>query len=663
MFPKKDVFGILHGMFSNAYAHSKFSWHRLSQGALLLLIAIAILWRGGRTLEVTFLLGLVAVLLLLTERRSAEERRGVPLWATLGVFAFLGLTILAYLATRTMNYGFDEVVQTVALGLLFLWMARQPAEGRMRSSILQVFVVAVLLACLIGVFVYAGGPLTRFVGTFLDLREPWKKAWPNAWAELLLLAWPIALLLSRPHRAEADGFWKMLRAMLNRCAPAGILLACLVLSFSRAAMIALVGQGVLLVIMAMRARVSRRRVLAVALSALTVAVLFYGLVTLLRTRNQPVQSLTERALFRSEEGTATVKERVMFWRHAWALALQRPLLGWGPGSFRFVQTPLMEDVLATSEHPHNVVLKAAAERGWPAALLLLALLLALVLPFLRSLLPQTQPLTFSSALLLTAVLGVLAHTLVDYNLHFTAVSLPFALVAGMLASRERDQPNKKLVHVITLIFAFGLLLAIAHEGIFATTAQLGRRAERLGKTASALRWYRVSRVEWYSRDLPLIHARLQMGTEDRDGAGESLIRYTTVTNPADARGWILRAELEAERGDTVGAAESLRMAWDLGRWTDLGILLRLVDLLQAQGDRSALVARKEEYDTVLRRYYDAIMLNAHFVGLSRNVEEFLQVADALSRLFPSDEPVYQVMAAGVARQSEVDRERLQRLRP
>jgi O-antigen ligase len=49
------------------------------------------------------------------------------------------------------------------------------------------------------------------------------------------------------------------------------------------------------------------------------------------------------------------------------MSWERPMIGFGPGTFRFVQPQLQHEVLATSDHPHNVFLKLAMERGWPAA--------------------------------------------------------------------------------------------------------------------------------------------------------------------------------------------------------------------------------------------------------------------------------------------------------
>lgn len=628
---------------------------------LLALLAFSILWRGGRTLEVTFLLSLVTVFLLFASRRRGErEERRLPLWLDVGVLSFIALTLLAYVFSSTMNYGFDEVSQTVALGLLFLWMARQPPSAHFRLAIIKVLVATVLLSCLIGVVIYAFGPLTRFVGTFLDIRAPWKNAWPTAWAQMLLLAWPIALIFAEPHRARGKARAETLRMILQRCIPVGVILGCLLLSFSRAAILTVAGQVVVLIVYAVRHRAPWKRIAMIIACAFMVALVMFGLSNFLRARNRAVQSLSEKALFLSEEGTLSITERVTFWSQSWKLAARRPLLGFGPGSFRFVSTPLMDDVLETSEHPHNALLKVASERGWPAALVLAALVLMILFPLCRGLCSRT-PMSAESALLLTAVLGVIAHNMVDYNLHFIGISLPFVLIVAMLAPETTKYMNKKVVQFGGVILVAGLFIATLHEGFFAITSTLGRRAQARGRMESALRWYRWSGAEWYSRDTPLAQARLQMQAGSLPAAERTVARYTEVINGSDARGWKLRAEVAWAQGKTDDAEQALRRALFLGGFTDLGILRRLLELLARPGKEEALAREKEKADALLLSYENAILANRHFIALSSNVEDFLFVADFLSHRFPADEPKYQVMAAGVDRQAMAQRLRLRAL--
>ncbi|MDD4287268.1 MAG: O-antigen ligase family protein [Candidatus Peribacteraceae bacterium] len=661
-------------MFSQTFARlRRVPWERCSQVSLLMLLAFVILWRGGRTLETTLLLGLVAcAVVLFRGRRSGDADRPIaPVvwWLTM---VFVLWTAVSYVLTSTMNYGFDEVAQTVSLALLFFWMIRRPQNAKVRMSILRVLVVTVLLACLIGVLIYASGPLNRFVGTFLDMRAPWKNAWPNAWAELLLLAWPVALLLSRPEHEQGgralETFWKILK----RTTPAGVMVGCLLLTFSRAAFLVFLGQGLILILWAAKRHVSWKRALAVAVGTLIIGLMIFGLSNHLRSRTHAVQSLSERTLFLTPEGVDSITERRAFWKQAVILSLERPFFGWGPGSFRFAQTSLMDDVFATSDHPHNVYLKAAAERGWPAALLLLSLTFAVLLPFLKGLLPACRcplkgcplrcvfshiprrELTTGQFLLLTSLLGVLVHNLVDFNLHFIAVSLPTVLIAGMLMDARSGKENKKFVHTSEFVFAIILLAAVLHEGAFAVTSTLARRVDAQGKVARALTWYQWSEGEWYSRDLPLNLTRLQLRSGSPEVALDTIRRYTEGINPIDARGWILQAEIAGTLKDTALAKRSYEQAYALGRYTDLRILHGLLPLLSLEST-TVLEDRKGEFTEVMQHFYNAILRNSHYVAITANVEEFMSVAEIMATIYPLEAPRYQVMAASVDRQAKTER--------
>jgi len=668
-------------MFSHTFARlRRIPWERVSQAALLILLALVILWRGGRTLESTLLLAfVVCAMVLLRSRYTRETERTVPPAIWWMVMLFVLWTAVSYVLTSTMNYGFDEVAQTMSLALLFFWIIRCPEGAKMRTSFLKVLVVTVLLACLIGVLIYAMGPLNRFVGTFLDVRAPWKNAWPNAWAELLLLAWPVALLLSRPLHEQGRGniqtFWKIAK----RTTPAGVMVGCLLLTFSRAALLVFLGQGVILLLWAFKRHISLKRVAAVVVGTLMIGIILFGLSNHLRSRTHAVQSLSERTLFLTPEGTDSITERTAFWKQAVILSLSRPLFGWGPGSFRFAQTSLMNDVFATSDHPHDVFLKAAAERGWPAALLLFVLMCIVLLPFFKAITPACRRLascplqrvfshiprrevTGAQVLLFTALAGVLAHNLVDFNLHFIAVSLPTVFIFGMLVESGGVRSNKKFVHISEFALAIILLAAVLHESYFAVTSTLARRADAQNKVALAAMWYRWSAGEWYTRDLPLNLARLQLRSGSPQVALGTISRYTEVTNSIDARGWILRAEIAGQLKDTALAKRSYEQAFALGRFTDLRILHGLLPLLSLEST-TVLEDRKEEFTVVMKYFYNAILHNSHYVALTPNVEEFMSVAEIMATLYPSEAPRYQVMAASVDRQAKTERLRQAQLLP
>jgi hypothetical protein len=185
-------------------------------------------------------------------------------------------------------------------------------------------------------------------------------------------------------------------------------------------------------------------------------------------------------------------------------------------------------VLETSDHPHNLFLKIAVERGVPAAVLFIVLLLSIFISIGRFRVPGSrlrtqivpQPVTQNpQQFLLIAVLGVLAHNLIDYNLQFVGIALPFWMMLGILSGSahcrlpamplpvtdghiaDPNTLNKKIVQLFELCIAVILLFIAFYEGLFLLTSSMGRHAEVRDDTVIALRWYDRSTGEFFSRDM------------------------------------------------------------------------------------------------------------------------------------------------------------------
>jgi len=645
-------------------------WERISHALLLGFLVVAVLWHGGRTLEMTWaLVGVTWVVLAVAwARRDLVQHRQLPSVLPVLAACFVLLVIASFLTSSVKNYGLDEVFRTVSLALLFFWMARQPEESPIRRRVLKAVAVVALLAAGIGVAVYILQPVNRFTGTFFNMSRH-TDYWPNAWAEFVLLAWPIVLLFTY-RKSPANGTLVQRAALCCvKAGPLGLLLASLALSYSRAAAIVFLGQIVLLLLWGMRRKLVWKKYAPFIVGSFVVALLVFAGCNMLRARRFTVVSPVDKVLFQTGEGTSSLTERIDFWRDALVLSGERPFLGFGPGSFRFVQPRLAGEFLAVSDHAHNLFLKAAMDSGWPAALLLLTVLLILVFPSLCVLIPSAwyaerqrfqwlaRPICtgdisdFGAVRFLpfVGVMGVLAHNLVDFNLQFVGIILPFVLMLGMLVrpGAVRHTPNNKFVHSVGAFVASVLLILAVREGIFISTQILARRAEEQGAQEKALTWYRRSHPSWYPRDLWLGEAKLLLVLGRPEKAREAA-RSAIALNGEDARGWRIAAEASVALKDEPKALYAAEKAYDYGRMNDSGNARLFLDLLIQQNRESAL-KRIPEFDALAQKYAAAMQRNAHFVLLSGNVEEFLRLLDVLSALSPKDEPRFQGMAAGMAR--------------
>ncbi len=676
---------------------------RICELCILLLLAFTILWKGGKSLESTWLLALVAGLCVLTQYWF-QRKREIVSDQRLGVLIllFLAWTALSYVFSTTRNYGLDEVVRDSALGLLFLWHLRRretaTKEGQsFEERFLRLLSRVALVSCVIGFFIYVFQPVNRFVGTFFDWRFH-TDYWPNAAAQFLLLAWPIVLLTARP---AAVGRGESFRLKLPRSQllalplkyllpllPTGFILGCLFLTFSRGGVIAFLGQIVLLTVLLLFRRGTEHKLtihLAKLAATLVIGILVFFCINALRSPIYPVESVQQKVTFTSAEGSSSASERLSFWISALQLSREKPVFGFGPGSFRFVQPHSQEGVLVTSDHPHNVFLKLSSERGIPAVIFFTAILFLLFSKGLRSVLRGKRlsffndSLRLGSPLLFIALAGVLAHNLIDFNLQFVGIAFPLFLTASFLVREEEISkvkgPAKKesqLLRHITALFALFLLLVATREGWYLVTSSLGRHAEVRRDGATALHWYEQSRNEWFTRDLDLSRANLHLEEGNFEEA-EAAIRTYLQKNVEDARAWNLLGRTLVTLERLGEAIEAYKTAFTYGSWNDLSISNGLLQTLLAEtytqpttdaaADSTHLPLHPDleifvpEIEKRVLAFTKAIEQNLHFVALSPNPEEAVQILITLSVLTPEKAPEFEIAIESIERETFEERER------
>lgn len=632
-------------------------------------LAAAVLWRGGKSIDATWILSGVTFAVVLLSTLSAHSRKGVPwvLWfPSIGMMLWI---MLSYLNSTTANYGLDEVLRTSSFILLFLWAIRftQREEQRFLQSGITNFVrvlsIVTLVACAIGVIVYVFQPVNRFVGTFFDARFH-TDYWPNAWANYLLLVWPIVY-----YWVLSD--WKQEATRAQRTASfaargfvLAFILSSVFLSFSRGAIIAFSGQLLLwagITYIQMKQRGVWVKIIAALIGVTFMAGLLFQFANTLRADMHEVLSVEQKVTFSASEGTSSVSERSAFWQQAFSLANQKPAFGWGPYSFRFVQPHLQHGVLATSDHPHNIFLKMAAENGWPMAFLFLLVLLLIFLRSIDAELRQERTLAPLGTILLVSIAGVISHSLIDYNLQFVGIALPFWLMLGFLAGHTVKPSDATvplpLTRTVEMCFATILFCVALYEGAFLVTSSIGRHAEAAGETRQTLVWYERSVNEHFSRDLHLSRTNIHIQNQEFTTAERTLRDYFSQ-NKQDARAWKLQAEIYAGMNQYAKAIEAYETAYSYGKYNDIGITLGLVQSYAQNNQSNVIQARKQEFDELIKQYSNAILLNTHFITLSPNVEQFIELCELFAELYSDEAPVYIVYAAKADDHASVERQRL-----
>lgn len=623
---------------------------------LLAFLVVSILWKGGKALDVVWLQALTAaVLTLLTLHRKKEEGSPVPPFFGFLLFALSGWTVLSFVFSTTQNYGFDEVLQTVSLSLIAIFAAgeiqRNPAFPLRFAKTLS---IATLLACSVGLIVYVLQPVSRFSGTFFDYRFH-TDYWPNAWAEFVLLAWPVMawtlfLRTSRPIHQVFDRDW-------IKAAVLGLVLGCLFLSFSRGGFIAFSGQILLLCALGLffrRTSFSLKRVAMVSSMTLTMSIVVFLGMNSIRSQFHTVESVVQKVTFSSAEGASSVSERESFWKQSFALAMQKPAFGWGPYSFRFVQPHLQSEILATSDHPHNIFLKYASERGLPAAAFLLLLLVFVGYCTVHGLARpkrKHEALTLR-AFFLVSIAGVLAHNLIDYNLQFVGIAFPLWLMIGLLVSRPLPKKSRHHTYVMTVV-AFALLFFTIYEGANLFLSSFARHADARGEAHEALRWYSWVDASLFPRDARLSQGAILMSLGQLPQAEDAVSKYV-YENAKDGRAWRLLGDIYLQWNKRFDALRAYEQAYRFAKFNDAGILRGLV-YLQEDVDRDSLISRRHDFDELINDYGLAIQQNTHFIALSSSVEELVSLCDLMARYFPEESELYRSLAREITEHAKEER--------
>ncbi|MBP9750970.1 MAG: O-antigen ligase family protein [Candidatus Peribacteraceae bacterium] len=598
---------------------------------LVIAVGVAILWKGGKGLEVTWLLPFLPLLgalsLWVNSKKNGTSAVAWPAWITASLF--IAWSVTSFLLSETRNYGLDEVIRDISLTLLWVQMLRMASTSReaLVQRIIDAIVYSVICAAVIGLVIYICQPVGRFVGTFFDPRYH-TDYWPNAWAELLLLAWPLTLW--KAWQSEGRNRWVWFGVL-------GLLLGSLFLSFSRGAFLAMIGQVIILAgilwWLVPKKRHDVRSVILATVTVLSVAVIAFGIGNGLRSFVFPVQDLGAKVTFTADEGTSSIDERASFWDQALSFAAEKPLFGHGPYSFRFLQPRLQDAVYATSDHPHNVWLKLAMERGWPAAILWSALIL-ISLGAAAVRVRKEREVTWVP-LAAIGVVGVLAHLVIDFNLQFVGIALPFWLLLGLMAAPllAKKAPEKANLgqSAVELLVVLLLVCVTVREGVYLMSSSLGRRAEARGDTAAALQWYEASDGSWFPRDLRLSQAAIALNAGRLPAASGAIATYLTE-NDQDARAYSLRAAIREAAGDRGEAAADLGQAFAWSKLNDLDVLRRWIALSRL--DKTLPTVPAKEVQEVLLAFERAFMQNSHFVLLGDNVEDFIAIcalADAADK--------------------------------
>jgi hypothetical protein len=292
--------------------------------------------------------------------------------------------------------------------------------------------------------------------------------------------------------------------------------------------------------------------------------------------------------------SADSENRWVWWKEAAGAFSDRPVGGWGAGSFGVVHLLYRRDTL-TVQQPHSVPLQFLAETGIVGALLAIggfALLLASAAGLPRRL--PKGPERLLAAALLAGAAAYAVHSLYDWDWDIPAVTLPVFVFLGVLVgARQREaSPAARVPASATArvrasatarTLALGALTlwlcAFALSAVvpsLAASKAAGALVKASSASPAALRSAQSSAALASDLD-PLSDAGLRVEAtvalhRGRLARSRAYLRQAVARDPTDVQAWAQLGQVDALVGDQRGVERVARrlVALDLrGPWVQV----------------------------------------------------------------------------------------------
>ncbi|HEV2785730.1 MAG TPA: O-antigen ligase family protein, partial [Solirubrobacteraceae bacterium] len=432
---------------------------RVAYGWLLVAVACALYAVAGKVIPGVEILGVDF------NHTAIASRLRAPLeyWNALGLVMVLAIPIALRLTTDTTRRDATRLAALAALFLLFACMCMTYSRGGILACLVAIVVVTVL-----------GGQRLRGLAVF---------------GTTLVLSVPVlGLAFNRPAL-------KGINVPLDERVPDGIVLGLVFAGCLVALLIA--GWGLLQA--EQRAPWSEERTQLVwrGLAATAAIIGLIAIGGILSAPDGPggwadrawekfSQTSRDEVSNPARLVSSNSGNRWVWWKEAAGAWSDKPLQGWGAGSFA-VTHKMYRDVELGVQQPHNMPLQFLAETGIIGTLLVsgaIGFLLFCALDRLRAM-PGGRERDIAVALYAAAI-AWLVHGLVDWDWDIPAVTVPVLLFVGVLVATPWQPRGATLLRSATAPRALALALACVCAGLVIVSAGLPMLADQKASSAQAV---------------------------------------------------------------------------------------------------------------------------------------------------------------------------------
>jgi putative inorganic carbon (HCO3(-)) transporter len=227
----------------------------------------------------------------------------------------------------------------------------------------------------------------------------------------------------------------------------------LILSYTRAAWISIIGVACILVVMLLRIRLQTLIISVVVIGSLLTLGWDDIAVSLQQNKQESSDKLDEHVSSISNVSSdASNLERLNRWNCAYEMFKERPIVGWGPGTYQFVYAPFQRakdrTIISTNQgnggNAHSEYLGPLCEQGVFGSLLFIALLLAVSQMSFRLFMDEhTRELKILIASVYLGLMTYFIHGVLNNYLDTDKASIPFWGFIAVLVSVDLYHTKKK----------------------------------------------------------------------------------------------------------------------------------------------------------------------------------------------------------------------------
>lgn len=295
------------------------------------LILFALVNQGGINILSHLLLGgflLFLAVLGLLKKKAKEFKFG---YESLFLLIFIVFFLISFLFSQTANVGLFEVILFVSGFIIYGFMSGTTWDEKKISKFFIGLSILTFLAMAWGYFQYIFEPFNRFAATFHNPIYAYAN-FPNAYANYLLAVVPFIVFLLEKYKSRLSQL--ILGGLLT------LVLASFHLTFSRGGLIVLIIFGLIYFVYLLKQKKKREQKIYTIFRLFLIiglSVLVMLLANFLRSTSQSdVNTLASKVTLTADEQSSSTSERIDFWLGSLALFKDNPIIGTGPGSFRYV---------------------------------------------------------------------------------------------------------------------------------------------------------------------------------------------------------------------------------------------------------------------------------------------------------------------------------------